>query len=408
MSGPKSARWRLVDAATPGALSVGEAQALLSTYFAKIDALTGRLVDLRAGHPSLSIEAAADPGDRSMPQTAADLVAGLQRVQAVHNRLLLAVEEAIARIELAERLRRFAQPGRTARPADLLGSENRAETLRQAALQEAQRLLPGGDTTTEAAVDHALEEIALMGVARIETATKALKGLIDKSNTTVRERDAGRRQRQRRSASKVGPLLTGLLGATGGVADAVRAELEAAQRGEVALTDTMVQRAQAAANSTEMSRRRQTLAAQRAAAILRDALGALGYRVGESFETSFAEGGQTLLHKPETDRVWQDHACQLTVDPATSQLDLRIVRFSDRPQPTKDEAVEDAAVERLWCREFAALTESLAARGLDLGLLRAELPGARPVTRLARTRSTRRKHEAIQTSAHAVPSKPST
>jgi hypothetical protein len=172
---------------------------------------------------------------------------------------------------------------------------------------------------------------------RIEAASKALKAAIDKSNTAVRERDAERRQRRRAQSRPAGALLVSLLGIETEAADSLRGELEAAQRGEAVLTSELIQRAQAAASTPEVLARKRDHEARRAAAILRAALTDLNYQVGDDFETCFAGGGETLLHKPATDRAWQDHACQMTIDPDTHAVDLRIVRFSDNPEATRDD-----------------------------------------------------------------------
>jgi hypothetical protein len=98
-------------------------------------------------------------------------------------------------------------------------------------------------------------------------------------------------------------------------------------------------------------------------------LSELGYEVGDDFVTAIPVGG-ALLDIPSRSR----HG--LRVRSRNGQLLFNVVRFDTEG---RRDPGEDTATEVAFCHDFKKLQEEMRRRGVDLDLVRADPPGARPV-----------------------------
>lgn len=369
MSGPKTAKWQLADAGTPGALSFEEGCALLAEYRRKAELLAAELDALRAAEPGLAIAEVAALVPSDAPAEPGALVAQLIATQDWNNHLLAALEEARAALALALAIPRTAMD---AVPALCRADEpDTAESMRMVA----KRLLPGASDATVQEVRRILETADILGAGiggSLDQELKRLKQIVSKSNAGIAELRDRRTLRQRRQGARAGQLLVAMLGIEKPEAEAIRTTLEAAQRGDEILTDEVVARATALVQAAQ---------AAKAATILKTALSELDYDVGEAFETCFASGGEVVLGKH--DKAWSEHACRIAIDAQARTLDLSVVRFGAEREATRGEAMQDIEMETRFCRDVEALRARLAKAGIDLGLERAAMPGEVPMQRVA-------------------------
>ncbi|MCP4565919.1 MAG: hypothetical protein GY873_02615 [Bosea sp.] len=369
MSGPKTAKWQLADAGTPGALSFEEGCALLAEYRRKAELLAAELDALRAAEPGLAIAEVAALVPSDAPAEPGALVAQLIATQDWNNRLLAALEEARAALALALAIPRTAMDGA---PALCRADEpDTAESMRMVA----KRLLPGASDATVQEVRRILETADILGAGiggSLDQELKRLKQIVSKSNAGIAELRDRRTLRQRRQGARAGQLLVAMLGIEKPEAETIRTALEAAQRGDEILTDEVVARATALVQAAQ---------ATKAATILKTALSELDYDVGEAFETCFASGGEVVLGKH--DKAWSEHACRIAIDAQARTLDLSVVRFGAEREATRGEAMQDIEMETRFCRDVEALRARLAKAGIDLGLERAAMPGEVPMQRVA-------------------------
>ncbi|MBA3904679.1 MAG: hypothetical protein C0522_13580, partial [Rhodocyclaceae bacterium] len=157
MSGPKTAKWRLVDDSTPGALSFEDGCALLAEYRRKAELLAAELDALRAAESGLGIAEVPALAPSDAPVEAGALVAQLIATQDWNNRLFAGLEEARAAVALAEAIPRAAMDGGPAlRRAD---EPDTAESMRLAA----KRLLPGASDATVQEVRRILDAAVIVG-----------------------------------------------------------------------------------------------------------------------------------------------------------------------------------------------------------------------------------------------------
>lgn len=369
MSGPKTAKWQLADAGTPGALSFEEGCALLAEYRRKAELLAAELDALRAAEPGLAIAEVAALVPSDAPAEPGALVAQLIATQDWNNRLLAALEEARAALALAQAIPHTAMDGAPAlRRAD---EPDTAESMRLAA----KRLLPGASDATVQEVRRILDAADIVGSGiggSLDQELKRLKQIVSKSNAGIAEARDRRTLRQRRQGARAGQLLVAMLGIEKPEAETIRTALEAAQRGDEILTDEVVARATALVQAAQ---------AAKAATILKTALSELDYDVGEAFETCFTSGGEVVLGKH--DKAWSEHACRVAIDAQARTLDLSVVRFGAEREATRGEAMQDIEMETRFCRDVEALRTQLAKAGIDLGLERAAMPGEVPMQRVA-------------------------
>jgi hypothetical protein len=369
MSGPKTAKWQLADAGTPGALSFEEGCALLAEYRRKAELLAAELDALRAAEPGLAIAEVAALAPSDAPAEPGALVAQLIATQDWNNRLFAGLEEARAALALAQAIPHTAMDAAPAlRRAD---EPDTAESMRMVA----KRLLPGASDATVQEVRRILETADILGAGiggSLDQELKRLKQIVSKSNAGIAELRDRRTLRQRRQGARAGQLLVAMLGIEKPEAEAIRTTLEAAQRGDEILTEDIVARATALVQAQQ---------AARAATILKTALSELDYDVGEAFETCFASGGEVVLGKH--DKAWSEHACRIAIDAQARTLDLSVVRFGAEREATRGEAMQDIEMETRFCRDVEALRARLAKAGIDLGLERAAMPGEVPMQRVA-------------------------
>lgn len=369
MSGPKTAKWQLADAGTPGALSFEEGCALLAEYRGKAELLAAELDALRAAEPGLAIAEFAALVASDAPADPGALVAQLIATQDWNNHLLAALEEARAALALAQAIPHTAMDAAPAfRRAD---EPDTAESMRIVA----KRLLPGASDATVQEVRRILETADILGAGiggSLDRELKRLKEIVSKSNAGIAELRDRRTLRQRRQGARASQLLVAVLGIEKPEAETIRTALEAAQRGDEILTDEVAARATALVQAAQ---------AAKAATILKTALSELDYDVGEAFETCFASGGEVVLGKH--DKAWSEHACRIAIDAQARTLDLSVVRFGAEREATRGEVMQDIEMETRFCRDVEALRARLAKAGIDLGLERAAMPGEVPMQRVA-------------------------
>jgi hypothetical protein len=119
-----------------------------------------------------------------------------------------------------------------------------------------------------------------------------------------------------------------------------------------------------------------------AAIVLEQSLKDLGYQVESVDETVFAEGG--MLHFQRSG--WADYYVRLRVNRKEKTFNFNVVRASvetAREEDANERKRLDFMAEDRWCTEFPKLIDTLAARGLQLGITRRLEAGALPVQLVA-------------------------
>lgn len=148
-----------------------------------------------------------------------------------------------------------------------------------------------------------------------------------------------------------------------------RAEMLAMElRAQVQRTNEVREREQAAAAEN----RKREIAGVLVAEVLAD----LGYEVEPIAETLFVSGGVAHFQRAE----WGDYYVRMRVDPATSNINLNMVRTAESADPPDAaQRRRDEEMEATWCAGLPKLLAELAARGIDTRKLRELDAGAVPV-----------------------------
>jgi phosphoglycolate phosphatase-like HAD superfamily hydrolase len=115
-----------------------------------------------------------------------------------------------------------------------------------------------------------------------------------------------------------------------------------------------------------------------AAVVLEESLKDLGYQVEAVSETLFAKGGMLHFQRPG----WTDYYVRLRVNKKEKTFNFNVVR-AQRKNAAEEETNErkrlDFMAEDRWCALFPKLMDTLAARGLELGITRRHEAGELPV-----------------------------
>lgn len=109
--------------------------------------------------------------------------------------------------------------------------------------------------------------------------------------------------------------------------------------------------------------------------VIGDTLAELGYDVEPGFATLFVEGGVAHIQQPD----WGDYYVRLRVKPEVGDLNLNVVRVSDEPVPSNEQARRDREMEAQWCAAHRELLQRLEEQGIASQSLRAHAPGELPI-----------------------------
>lgn len=134
------------------------------------------------------------------------------------------------------------------------------------------------------------------------------------------------------------------------------------------------ERAEALASELRLrvERHNEAATADAAARVLEQSLRDLGYEVEGIGETLFVEGGVAHFQRAG----WSDYFVRLRVDAHRGTLNFNVVRAG---QAGEDRRREDMLAEERWCAEFPRLKETLALRGIAIGVTRMLAAGEVPV-----------------------------
>lgn len=375
MSGPKTGQWRVVSDNEPH-ITWPEAQNVLREYLGKIMSLRDQLIALQKKHPELTIHYGVEDIRTDLPESGQVIVDELNNRLDIYRRLrgeIVRVEGLVAlRCSLLNMARSVGT--RTAAANRQRKEQMRAdlEKLRQTALRVAERVAPGSPEVEMEGIRNLLTTIMdenLRSESRLETLVDSLRLHVDRLNAKARE--AARLQEAH--AKEAARLATALLGVNTQVSEDVLVALRRVETGETPLTESLCAKA-----SQEIARARQEQDRRKAATILRSSLVNLGYGVEDDFTTAFVSGGKGYFQHPR----WADHYCRLSVSPEDNIMNFDVVRLGDEESISRDETLEDVAVEQQWCSLFPDLIEELRNSGLEYTSTRACPPGALPMQRI--------------------------
>ncbi|MDR3323065.1 MAG: hypothetical protein LBS89_02540 [Zoogloeaceae bacterium] len=118
-----------------------------------------------------------------------------------------------------------------------------------------------------------------------------------------------------------------------------------------------------------------------AAVVLEQSLKDLGYQVEPIQETLFASGGMTHLQRSG----WEDYYVRLRLNAKEKTLNFNVVREKNEnaTADVNERRRRDFMAEDRWCAEFPKLLATLAARGLDMKIIRRLDAGELPVQEVA-------------------------
>jgi hypothetical protein len=120
--------------------------------------------------------------------------------------------------------------------------------------------------------------------------------------------------------------------------------------------------------------------------VLREAFGALGYEVGEGFETLTAQNGEAVLTRGD----WPQHAVKVRLDDAR-QVRMALLRIE--PAESDEQRRLDVEREEQWCASFDAARERLADAGVHADVRWRVEPGTQQLPVAQRQRSGRQQNE---------------
>jgi hypothetical protein len=115
---------------------------------------------------------------------------------------------------------------------------------------------------------------------------------------------------------------------------------------------------------------------RRAARVVKETLGELGYTVDPIAETLFVRGGTVHFQRAE----WGEYYVRLRVRPDKEEVNFNIVRAVGEGESENTGRLDlDMKMETAWCSEFDALLSRLKDEGIKAELLRKLEPGSLPV-----------------------------
>lgn len=234
------------------------------------------------------------------------------------------------------------------------------------------RLAPDAADVDRQAVTEAAEQ-----VVRALTASEAEGRLTE---VRIRIQQANERAREHRDGRAAAlRFLRELEGAP--TADAVRPRLGEVADGTRPFDDEL------RAEATRLVEEVQRQAEQRyVAEVLQEAFGALGYEVGEGFETLTAQDGEAVLTRGD----WPQHAVKVRVDGARQ---VRMALLRTEPAESDEQRRLDVEREEQWCASFDAARERLAEAGVHADVRWRVEPGTQQLPVTGRQRTGRQQNE---------------
>ncbi|MCO6006613.1 response regulator receiver protein [Actinoallomurus purpureus] len=120
--------------------------------------------------------------------------------------------------------------------------------------------------------------------------------------------------------------------------------------------------------------------------VLRETFGALGYEVGDGFETLTAQDGEAVLTRGD----WPQHAVKVRVDDARQ---VRMALLRTEPAESDEQRRLDVEREEQWCASFDAARERLSEAGVHADVRWRVEPGTQRLPVAQRQRSRRQQDE---------------
>ena len=377
MSGPKTGKWCIVSESEPH-ITWPEAQNVLREYLGKIMSLRDKLIALQKKHPELVIHYGVEDMRTDLPESGQIIVDELNNRLDIYRRLRGEITRVEGLIALRRSLLAMAKSlslhnAATKHQPRNIETETKLENLRQTALRVAERVPPELSAAEKGNIQALLASIMAYDISsefQLETLVDSLRLEVDRRSAQAREA-----ARQRESQAKdAGRLATALLGVGTQAAEEIVSALRCVEAGGMPLTDSLCAKA---TKEIELARREQDC--RKAASIMRQSLIKLGYGVEDDFTAAFVSGGKGYFQHSR----WADHYCRLSVSPETNVINFDVVRVGDgEVTTTRDESLEDVAVERQWCSLFPELIREMHTQGLDYDPVRACPPGALPMQKV--------------------------
>jgi hypothetical protein len=112
-----------------------------------------------------------------------------------------------------------------------------------------------------------------------------------------------------------------------------------------------------------------------AAEVLREEFEALGYDVGDDFQTAFAKGGSVSVKRPDR----SPYSVLVSIDPHGGSVDTEVVRHGLSGASEIEAEREDLAAEEAWCDDFSAVLTEARRRKVIARVVRDTPPGTRRV-----------------------------
>lgn len=109
--------------------------------------------------------------------------------------------------------------------------------------------------------------------------------------------------------------------------------------------------------------------------VLRDEFSALGYEVGETFDSAFLNGGKLAISR--ADRT--DYAVDISIDPRDRTLSTCLIRTSASPLSAAEQRLRDREAEEGWCGDYARILAAASRRKVQARVTLRIAPGAEPV-----------------------------
>jgi hypothetical protein len=372
MSGPKTSSWEVLE-------NERLRQARISAVRREIVAAEREIAEivaaLRPCRPDLAaeLETAAGqrldhPGAQAGPESLEIFLTQLRKL-ASDGRGRRRAEESACRLN-AE-MARAGQSIRKEAARRSSEAQSAARQQREARRALAERLLARVPEKALAAEHARIEQMlcALLGAepSTARTVEGELRAELQRlaAVAAAREADAAR-------ASSLRALMRGFETAEAREIDRRLAAVEAC---ESPLEPALV----AATYEAEARLRRETDALY-AGEVLKEELAALGYAVGESFETAFCAGGELIVRKSGV----ADYAVSFAFDAEANMSETELVAVGRRDHLAQDEMRRrDSLAESAWCGDFAVAMSRAEAKHVR-GRVRSKVrPGTAPVRDLA-------------------------
>lgn len=117
-----------------------------------------------------------------------------------------------------------------------------------------------------------------------------------------------------------------------------------------------------------------------------DVLKDLGYDVEDEFTTLFSKKESIRIQKPG----WDEYFVQFRLTEGLGDINYNVVRYGDTAV-TKDQKIQDQAMESKWCGDFSKLVQAMEAKGIQHQLKKHFKAGELPVQVIKDKKSKERK-----------------